>query len=533
MGTTRLTIYLMSEGLTDLEEALDKDKPKGEVRLAADSGLDGRFYRAVSGPKEPGWVAYVRPILSEDLADLRSSSASGLLLIRTRERIFAVTFGYGRSLLDLSKIEFQFGLRVALNRINPSQLRSLDTKTFEDMVVTTAKAVSRSAELPTFGIDISTDLLRAVTGEPRDTNFAKRLSGSDALVMNIESKSSDLPRLCGELLDAFEDDYYKMDFGWIDQLSLVRDMGLQNRLDELLVSDLSAGDTGSTHMAVPEPVGWEDIDAFKIGGTRNHEYDDLDLEAYLVELGERRSKVGVPTLKSRKVAIRFARSDEFDSRWPLYRCLVSEQRIDGKLYVLVEGRWFAIGDSLVAELDQYLGTLASPRASLIEAKPGENEKAYNRRLAGSGEGLLNLDARIKRPGGAASGIELCDVLSDTGEFIHVKRKSRSSTLSHLFAQGSVSAETFIRDGEFRDEIRKVIEADSAGDSGEPWLDLVPTSAHEVDRSRKYSVTFVVVANSSKSGADWLPFFSKLNLMQHGRRLRGLGFDVAVARVAIA
>jgi len=29
--------------------------------------------------------------------------------------------------------------------------------------------------------------------------------------------------------------------------------------------------------------------------------------------------------------------------------------------------------------------------------------------------LLKLDARIKRPGGASSGIEFCDVLSDQGD----------------------------------------------------------------------------------------------------------------------
>ncbi len=534
MATRRLTFYLVRDEVTDFDEALAAGKPAEAIALAESSGIDGRFYLARPRPKSPSWVSYLQPILAENVGDIRSSSASGLLLVRSRGRIFALTFGYGRSMLDLSKIVHQFGLRVALNRIDPSQIRSLDTKTFEDMVVTTNTQASKSSELPTFGVDVSTDILRAATGEPRDKAFAKRLSGADALVMNIEADPSDLPHLCDELLAAFHDDEYKADFGWIDQLALVRDADLIDRLDERLVFDLAGGATTATHLAFPESISWEDIDAFKIGGTRNREYDDLDVDAYLNELGASRSEITLSKLKTRRVSVRFARTDKFDDRWTLYQCLVSEHRVDGTLYVLIEGRWFAINDSLVSEVDSFVSGLSSPRVRLIPASPGEAEKEYNDRLASSSAGaLLKLDAKIKRPGGAASGIELCDVLTDQGEFVHVKRKSRSATLSHLFAQGSVSAATFLSDGYFRDEIRQVINSEVADSTRDVWLDLIPSGSQPVDRSRSYCVTFAVVANSSRAGVDWLPFFSKLNLMQHGRQLRNLGFDVAVARVPLS
>lgn len=533
MGTRRLTFYLMRDEVLEFDAALAADKPTDAVELNDSSGVDGRFYRARPRPKTPGWVSFVQPILAEELGNMRSSSASGLLLIRSSGRIFALTFGYGRSLLDLSKIEYQFGLRVALNRIDPSQIRSLDTKTFEDMVVTTNTQVSKSAELPTFRVDVSTDILRAATGEPSDKAFAKRLSGADALVMNLQADPADLPDLCDKLLDAFGDDKYKSDFAWIDQLGLVRDIDLLHTLNEHLVEDLAGGAPATTHLACPESISWEDIDSFKIGGTRNREYDDLDIDAYLAQLGDDRPEITLSNLRTRRVSVRFARAEKFDQRWTLYQCLVSEQRKDGTLYVLIEGRWFAISDSLVAEVDSFVSGLSTPRATFIPAAQGEAEKDYNVRLADSSPGaLLTLDARIKRPGGAASGIELCDVLTDQGEFIHVKRKTRSTTLSHLFAQGSVSAATFLGDGHFRDEIRDLINAEVADDSKAVWLDLIPDSSNPVDRSQ-YCVTYAVVANSARDGVDWLPFFSKLNLMQHGRQLRNLGFDVAVARVPVA
>ena len=45
-----------------------------------------------------------------------------------------------------------------------------------------------------------------------------------------------------------------------------------------------------------------------------------------------------------------------------------------------------------------------------------------------------------------------------------------------------------------------------------------------------TLTCVVVANSTKSSKDWLPFFSKLNLMQHPHKIQRMGFGVELAGV---
>lgn len=533
MTSRRLTFYLMNDAIADFSEALAPDKPHTEIALAESSMIDGRFYYAPPKQSTPTWVSFVQPVLAQPLGGAQASSVSGLLLIRASARIFALTFGYGRSLLNLAMIEHQFGLRVALNRIDPSQLRSLDTKTFEDMVVTTNKQVSKSADLPTFRVDVSTDILKAATGEPRDPSFAKRLSGSDALVMNIESDPTDLPDLCSRLLGAFGEEHYKSDFGWIDHLALVRRVELLGELNDLLVDDLTKGGASTTHLAMPESINWEDVDAFKIGGTQGHIYDDLDLDTYLGKLGTGRSSITLQNLKSRLVSIRFGRSDNFDHRWSLYQCIVSEQRLNGALYALIEGRWFAVSQSLVEEVDRFVSSIPESKDQFISARPGEVEGDYNQRLAESQPSkFLKMDARIKRPGGASSGIELCDVLTTDGNFIHVKRKVQSSTLSHLFAQGNISATTFVNDGHFRQEIRELMAREVAPTKLDDWLDLVPGKDNIVDRSRKYCVTYAVVANSNRSGADWLPFFSKLNLMQHGQRLINLGFSVALSRIPI-
>ncbi|CEI47058.1 Putative uncharacterized protein [Propionibacterium freudenreichii] len=532
MKSRRLTFYLLRDDIAEFDDALDPDKTSVTVEIDPATGIEGRFFYVKPQSSIPAWVNFVQPLLTDQLSGIRSASTSALLLLRTSGRIFALTFGYGRSLLDLSKIEYQFGLRVALNRIDPRQIRSLDTKTFEDLVVSTNTQASKSTELPTFGVDISRDILRAVTGEPRDQTFSKRIAGADSLVMGVKTTASKLPAICDDLLAAFTADEYKTDFGWIDQLSIVRDNATIEALNDLLIEQLRTGATGTTHLAMPETIDWEDIDGFKIGGTRSHVYEDLDLDDYLNRLGDERTTTTLENLKTRPVSVRFGRSGNFDKRWNLYQCIVTEQRLDDRLHVLIEGRWFAVSSTLVEEVDEFAAGLPDTRVALPPARSGEIEADYNTRLAEtSPDHLLKLDARIKRPGGASSGIEFCDVLSDQGDLIHVKRKSRSATLSHLFAQGGVSASTFINDGVFRTRVRQLIENEVATESCDAWLRLVPKADDTVDKSQ-YRVTYAIIANSTREGHDWLPFFSKLNLMQQGRQLITMGFNVSVVRVPI-
>ena len=95
----------------------------------------------------------------------------------------------------------------------------------------------------------------------------------------------------------------------------------------------------------------------------------------------------------------------------------------------------------------------------------------------------------------------------------------------------MSAESLV-DGALRDQVRTSIQKAAGSADPSEWLDLIPPSSGAPDRD-KVTVTYAVIANSSATGVEWLPFFSRLTLMQTVRDLNRIGFTkVALMRVPV-
>ncbi|MGT4071592.1 UNVERIFIED_CONTAM: TIGR04141 family sporadically distributed protein, partial [Aeromonas hydrophila] len=63
--------------------------------------------------------------------EFRNSTVSAIFLTRAGNRLFALSFGHGRHLLNPGCYEDRFGLRVTLNSVDPDMLRAVDVTTLE------------------------------------------------------------------------------------------------------------------------------------------------------------------------------------------------------------------------------------------------------------------------------------------------------------------------------------------------------------------------------------------------------------------
>lgn len=516
----KLTISLLKEEL-GRDDVLRKDKAVVGHRIRTiDKTRDSLFTDAVP-PHPATWVAYLDPHTPSDLkAILSSASASAVLVLEASERIFAVTWGHGRHRLESDNFVQDFGLKVVLNTVAPDQLKSVDAKTIDETTVHTRRDLSRDSSFAAFGLDPVRDLLRAVTGTPRDPTLAHRLTGSDSLGIHTREQVPDLIGLAGRLLDAYEDDAYRENFDFIDYLRPERNHARKVQLDEALVEALQKREIDDVHLAAPETLDWLDIKGFRYHTPYSSDRLDADprISAYL-DLHEG-SEISFDRLKSDRVAAIRASDEGVANDWQVYKCLVYQVELDGFLFVLSAGEWFRVDSDYRSRVEAEVEAL--PKCTdLPEAELGTDEDTYNKKAAAA-LGALCMDKQLVYDGGPDK-MEVCDVLTQDGRFIHVKLRGSSSTLSHLFTQGTNSAERLLRDEQFREEARALAAAlDPA------YADVIPLERPK--NAADHEVTFAVITRSKRKTPLTLPFFSVVSLRAAAQRLDAFGFRVSVAAV---
>jgi uncharacterized protein (TIGR04141 family) len=203
-------------------------------------------------------------------------------------------------------------------------------------------------------------------------------------------------------------------------------------------------------------------------------------------------------------------------RWPLYKCLYGEVDYNGRNYILNNGKWYALEQGFVAQVDTDIGQIGESNVTLPPYQDA-SEGHYNIRAASINPDFYSLDAQQIMFGGGHSSIEFCDLYCRTKKIIHVKRYSGSSTLSHLFSQGTVSAEIFLSDSGFRSNVNELLP-----DTHKFTDPLIRPNPQE------FEVVYAIVSKSANPLN--LPFFSKVNLRNAFNRLNLMGFDCKLNKI---
>ena len=142
-----------------------------------------------------------------------------------------------------------------------------------------------------------------------------------------------------------------------------------------------------------------------------------------------------------------------------------------------------------------------------------DEGAYNQQVAAD-RGYELLDKKNLSFGNQRK-VEVCDLLTGDRELLCVKRATRSSTLSHLFAQGSVSA-SLMHEPKYQ---KKLLDALNRIVTGSAW-----------GSPGDWKVVYAIGTNKPGSLAESLFFFSKVNLVTHINEIRSRHIKVALARI---
>jgi uncharacterized protein (TIGR04141 family) len=442
-----LTIYLAKENRTPsslirtTEGLTEKEIPVGGRTL-------GRLYIKLPDAKPPSWAdffeEYVKP---EEFGEV--SMASAVLLVPVFKRWAAVTFGQGRYLLWPDALEDRFGLRVALNCIGETKIKSIDKQSFDAIASHTLEQASQEANAGEFGFDIERDILRAVTGTPKHEDFGKRLTGMEALNAHVQIELNGLRELLERYHQKFFDTSYQNNFPWVDQIREVTDKGLEGELNEVIVAMIRKRQFDRCWLAVPDIIDWSRVGGFRFSqATKKPELYDIHLKDFVDNL-RIPSDLSVLGLKSGRVYC-MGGNDDVIRKWSVFGCLYCELDHNGEAYVLNAGKWYILQKDFVKQVDESFEQVPKYSGSFLDYDD-KSEGDYNKRLVESNEiQYCLMDRNLTYLGGA---VEFCDVFTKANELVHVKRYGGSATLIHLFYQGVVSAELFKMEKEYRKLVR--------------------------------------------------------------------------------
>lgn len=509
----QLTVFLLKDGLSCPDEVLDGVDSLIHHPVAVSGTAIGDLYIRPQKDTPPRWTRLFDGFI--DLHNLRSMSTAGALLIPADNRYFAVTFGYGRHLLRPGTWEERFGLRATLNCLRPNSIRIIDRRSFDAISRHTREQASREASATEFGLDVEQDMLRAVTGVPADESLGTRIAGADALAVTVAVDLHGLPALLSRFRVRSEDTAYRSFYPWVDHVGEVSDAALIATLEAKLLDAINGGKRDHLWLVVPEVLEWDAVSGFRYTRSKKEELaSDIHIASFLKCLPNG-AEVDTSTLKHRRVYC-FTADDEFAShQWRIYECIYFEIDHGSNRFLLTGGKWYRIAPSFLEEVNEAVRAIPVCQINLPSYTDAD-EGDYNKRVVAVDPDRFHLmDAKNLSYGGGHSKVEFCDIISREKQLLYVKRYGSAGAFSHLFSQGTVSAELLHMDREFRARVNDLL-PDGYKCS---MTDFKPSD---------YEVVFAVI---SQSKADWeLPFFSRVNLRAAARRLRGFGYKVSFAKI---
>jgi len=525
-------MYLMKED-TSVAQSI-RDEPNIYRHELVDTSLDGALFIRTNPRSLPWWIDFLNPLSSDELAAPTSRSISAVLALRVGEegaiRTVCYTFGYGRYLLNSNRIDQSFGLKVVLNTIDPHSLRSVDARRQDDIVVTSRIQSSIGAEFAVFNLDTYRDIItRAVglTQESLKPDLGTRVQGSSGLSFNVPISPHDLAIKAQQVLDIYDLDNYRDQFPFVDHIRPV-DATQSAELDEQLIAELSQqsievdSQFRCLYLAPPEVLDWEGLEGFSFSSESTSNgtiYSEVRLDDYLYSIRNRRSVINTGSLRRDHITLLY--EGEAGRRLgSVYKCIIAEVELSEGTFQLVDGNWYELEQSFVEEIRNRVRAIPISDINFPDHQQGDHESTYNMQAAESLQALL-MDRQLVGLGGGRNRIEVCDLLLDGLTFIHVKKRSSSSTLSHLWSQGTVAMEALLSDSVFRDAVRQKIEC------------IGPNYKNVVDENlvgTRCALIYLIVGTDREHPASGLPFFSQVALMGAVQRLTTMGIRIHIAGV---
>ena len=516
MGKSRsFSIYLLKKGF-DATNTLKEDSALKDGVDANDLPEGASLYVLDSQEKPPWWKNYfgIRK-------ELKQTLKGAIVFLPVNIRTFAITFGHVFHNLKPESYEYDFGLRVTLNSVDPDKLKSLDSLMPENARRQRTQ-LSVGSGLTLFDFDRDSTILKSLTGKVRVElkQFFKHATGASNIRISSDVGPTGLANLCEKLLELYQDDTYKTSFPDIQNVAPVKDPMIIDRLNKKLITAIRAKDDNVV-LTIPGIVNYaEEMYATFVGKGSGLVYDDVFLDRYFEYLKSRGvdlDMIDINALKKHHLVLTNEAGQPRGDRSNILKCLIFDTSLDDEAgsYHLCEGNWYLVNGDYVTELSTCLDPLCTD--TTLPPYNHVDEGAYNNASAEESNARLCMDRDNISPAGQKQ-VEPCDVFEIDDDLIvlhHVKKSTVSALLSHLFNQGLNSIQ-LVRDNSVALENLKDLAVDKAPDGEKAKFCAA-------FRSNQFKVVFQIITHKDKDNKSLnLPLFSRISLKRTMKELRRMG-----------
>lgn len=428
-----------------------------------------------SAPAAAAWQTSLAEIASGVQVPSANQNQGALLFQSVGGRVVVWSFGNAWPLLDPKGTVERFGLRAGLNAListpaptGPAVKKEVGVRglTAAIRAAVVRKSTVQTARPSSPGamerVDQSSDAASMAELTTHHDTFGRCHGGRSLRFEAVVASLADLEGYASEAIRLFELDSYKTDsdYNWIDYTVPVTDKGkLDSVLDEVWIQanatpplqvDLLWADADPVSGVTPSYVC---LPRERIESQQRPNLPWISARTHLNNKFPGEAGHAVLTKK-----LRFYHDDKSEAlSYEVRSLLVAQVALDGETYFLSDGEVFRASNAHVANIENLLqpNVVVNP-PYLPRYQDGEKEGDFNARAASAHHHFL-LDKNLLNVPGQTK-FEPCDLLSADGRLMHVKRKTRSSTMSHVMTQALVSTRMLRNDANARQQLDDLLVA---------------------------------------------------------------------------
>lgn len=464
-------------------------------------------------PREPPWAGLVAAA-STTAVDLGTMSGPGAAIFvrgKAQEHGVVFCFGSGRHLLRSGCWVPGFGMRATLNASSRSGDQSTNSllwvsfSTVEEAPVSGTLRGSVPRGMTQFSVDSAIDRIRGVRATKLNAKLGvgPALEGATSLAVEVE-KVADLVPLSKALRELGTATDYTTQWAHLDGFLVVEDPFQRDELNAELEKRLKDGQLDAVSLDPPT-----DVESFaQVWFGARAEPDEFTLKA---ALDGWRSELG--HLLAKKV--------RFDNgpaakEYRLRDLLTAQLDRDGDTFLLDQGDWQQVSSERLTAVRQTIDAIEEWPVRLSAWSADVEEGNYLEQFDGQ-TGFLVMDRKNISASGATT-MEFCDLLEQSGAFVHVKRHSTKG-LSHLAAQVAGSATRWATEPAFREAVEAKVATVS---EDEPtWVSLMKGGA----RQSEHPVVLAIGTPKPGPLSDVLSTLAMLHLHRAIHAVESRGFPV--------